>query len=90
MPNKEEVTFVVRKHLGVLSENTKGYTTEANIVSWNGYPPKLDIRQWTPETHRPMRGLTLSEHEAHRLYEALKNCFELGKEVTDAENPWLF
>ena len=88
--SKEEITCEVRKKLGVLSENMKGYTTEVNIISWNSYPPKLDIRQWTPEAHRPMKGLTLSEREARRLYDALKDCFENGKEVTDAENPWLF
>ncbi len=85
MPIKEEITCTVRKQLGVLSENMKGYTTEANIVSWNGYPAKLDIRQWTPETHRPMKGLNLTEHEARRLFEALKICFENG----NAENLWL-
>ncbi len=81
MFDSKEISFDVKKKLGILSVNPKGYTMEANIVSWNGFPAKLDLRQWTPDTHRPMKGITLSENEARKLSEALKDFFEREDEA---------
>ena len=72
----EKVTFEIRRILGVLSENPKtGWTKEANIVSWNNGPEKLDIREWNPEHDKMSRGITLAEGEAKLLKRMLDDLF---------------
>lgn len=39
----DEVYFEIREHIGVLKKKEGGWLKEANIVSWNGGVPKLDI-----------------------------------------------
>ena len=60
--------FEIVEELGVLSENTKGWRKELNLISWNGAAPKYDIRDWSPEHEKMGKGVTLSEEE----YESLK------------------
>lgn len=57
----------IRQKLGVLSENERGYTKEANVISWNDGPQKLDLREWSPE-HRARKGISLNDNEARTLY----------------------
>ena len=86
---KEEIRMEIIRPLGTLCENGRGFTTEVNILRWNDNDPKMDIRQWTPDSHHPMKGgVSLTEFQAMKLYEILKNYFEYGKEVTDANNPF--
>lgn len=49
----KEITSTITKPLAVLGENGKGYTKEANFVSWNGNAAKLDIREWHPKPSLP-------------------------------------
>lgn len=68
-----ELTFEIIDHIAVLSEGTKGWTKEVNIVSWNGRIPKVDIREWD-ETHEKMaKGITLSKQELTALKAWLEN-----------------
>ena len=62
-----EVTFEIVEHLGVLSEDTKGWQKEVNIVIWNGGAPKVDIRSWGEGHERMSRGITLTMDEADNL-----------------------
>lgn len=39
----KDITSTITKPLAVLGENSKGYTKEANFISWNGNAAKLDI-----------------------------------------------
>ena len=43
-----ELKYEIVEHLGVISENAKGWTKELNLVSWNDREPKYDIRDWAP------------------------------------------
>lgn len=70
---KDEITFAVHEHLGTLSTNKWGWTREVNLVSWNGNPAKLDIRNWNPEHTKMGRGLTFNGSETAYLYEILKD-----------------
>jgi len=72
MPDqKEEIKFEIVRELGVIGEGTRGWRKEINIVSWNGRPPKLDIRDWN-ETHEKMgKGVTLSGAETRMMLELL-------------------
>ena len=56
-------SYDVVKHIGVIGENNMGWTKEINIISWNGMPPKYDIREWSPDRERMSKGITLTEEE---------------------------
>jgi len=66
-----EVTFDIKEHIGVLSQQNKGWKKELNIVAWNNGAAKYDIRDWN-ENHQSMkRGITLNKEEAQTLVELL-------------------
>ncbi len=44
-----EIKYEIIEKLGILSESTKGWTKELNLISWNGSTPKYDIRDWSPD-----------------------------------------
>ena len=71
----KQITSEITKEIAVLSENDRGYTKEANFVSWNGNNAKLDIREWHPNHERCGKGVTLTEDEGRKLYEALKKIY---------------
>ena len=62
-----DVRYEIIKHIGNLSENSRGWTKELNTISWNGGIPKLDIRDWAPEHEKMGKGITLTEEEAEKL-----------------------
>ena len=66
-----ELKYEIVEHLGVISENAKGWTKELHLVSWNEREPKYDIRDWAPEHAKMGKGITLSADEAASLKEIL-------------------
>lgn len=66
-----EIKFEITKNIGVLSDTPKGWTKELNMVSWNDYPPKYDIREWDPEHVRMGKGLTFNKEEIKELRDLL-------------------
>lgn len=66
-----DIKFEIKDELGVISENTKGWTRELNLVSWNGAEPKYDLRDWAPDHEKMGKGITLSADEAQELYKIL-------------------
>ena len=69
-----DVKYEITKHIGVLSESSKGWTKELNLISWNGRDPKYDIREWSPEREKMGKGITLTVNELSelvRLYESM-------------------
>ena len=71
-----EINFEIKHHIGILSEGTKGWRKELNIISWNGREPKYDIREWAPEHEKMGKGTTLSNEEVKKLYELLTSIME--------------
>lgn len=71
-----EIKYEITESLGVLSENSRGWSKELNLVSWNDAAAKFDIREWSPEHEKMGKGVTLSEDEAKKLYEILKTKFD--------------
>ena len=67
-----DIKYEITKHIGVLSENAKGWKKELNLVSWNDRDPKYDIRDWAPEREKMGKGVTLSVEEIN----ALKNLLD--------------
>ena len=70
-----EIKFEIVKNIGVISESSKGWTKELNLISWNGREPKYDIRDWGPDHQKMGKGVTLTEDELKKLKEVL---FEVG------------
>ena len=62
-----DIKFEITKRIGVLSESTKGWTKELNMVSWNGRDAKFDIRDWSPDHEKMGKGVTLTHDEAKLL-----------------------
>ena len=77
-----ELKFEITEHLGVLSENAKGWTKELNLVSWNEREPKYDLREWNPYHTRMGKGLTLTEEEVNVL-RAILNGEELEDDIDE-------
>lgn len=66
--------FEIKERIAVLSESEDGkYTTEVNMISYNGAPAKLDIRKWNRAENRMKKGVTLNEDEADGLLNVLIN-----------------
>lgn len=68
--------YEIVEELGVISESSKGWTKELNLVSWNGAQPKYDIRDWAPDHQKMGKGITLTKDEALQLAELLNNITE--------------
>ena len=66
-----EIKFEIKETVGTLSEGSKGWKKELNLISWNDKEPKFDIRDWD-ETHQKMgKGVTLSVEELKKLRDLL-------------------
>ena len=63
--------YEIMEELGVLSTNQSGWTKELNLISWNGRPPKFDIRDWSPDHEKMGKGLTFSNEELQALQELI-------------------
>ena len=76
---KDTVTFEILEHLVSFGERKdSGWTKEANIVSWNGGVPKVDIREWDADHERMSRGVTLMETEAEALARVLTERYSIS------------
>ncbi|KUO50464.1 MAG: hypothetical protein APF76_07345 [Desulfitibacter sp. BRH_c19] len=62
-----EFKYEIVKSLGTLSESTKGWKKELNLISWNGREPKYDLREWDPQHEKMGKGVTLSAVELKEL-----------------------
>jgi hypothetical protein len=56
---KDEVTFEITEHIGVIAQYANNWTKELNKISWNGNNPKFDIRDWDEKHEHMSRGVTL-------------------------------
>ncbi len=61
-----EIKFEIIKNIGTLSESTKGWTKELNLISWNGRDPKYDLRDWDPDHEKMGKGVTLTQGSCKR------------------------
>ncbi|HAO6441941.1 TPA: hypothetical protein IQC91_001679 [Listeria monocytogenes] len=65
------IEYEIIEEIGVLSENARGWRKELNKVSWNGCPPKYDIRDWSEDHEKMGKGITLTDEEAEVLKKLL-------------------
>ncbi|MDD4669287.1 MAG: YdbC family protein, partial [Candidatus Methanomethylophilus sp.] len=66
-----EFKYEIVERIAVLSQSSKGWTKELNLVSWNERDPKYDVREWSPDGTKMGKGITLSNDEAAMLKKAL-------------------
>jgi hypothetical protein len=50
-----EIKFEIKETVGTLSQASKGWTKELNLISWNGKESKYDLRDWSLK-HEKMEG----------------------------------
>lgn len=61
------IKYEIVEHIGVLSENAKGWNKELNLISWNEREPKYDIRDWDDNHEKMGKGVTLTKDEIGEL-----------------------
>jgi hypothetical protein len=66
-----EFTYEIVEEIATLSQSSKGWTKELNLISWNEREPKYDIREWSPDRSKMGKGVTLSNEEVSILKKAL-------------------
>lgn len=66
-----DIKFEIEKDLGIISESSKGWSKELNLISWNGKEAKYDLRDWAPEHEKMGKGVTLSVDELKKLRDLL-------------------
>lgn len=66
-----EIRFDITREIGVLSEGSRGWRKEINLVSWNERQPKIDIRDWDEGRVKMGKGITLNKEELLKLKELL-------------------
>ncbi|MEJ8554166.1 YdbC family protein [Tepidibacter sp. Z1-5] len=65
------IKYEIKETIGQLSESSKGWIKELNLISWNDRDPKYDLRDWAPEHEKMGKGLTLSTEELKKLRDIL-------------------
>lgn len=68
-----EIKYELIKKVGNLSEASKSWRKEINLIAWNGREPKYDIRDWSPEGDKMGKGVTLSKDELKILRDILND-----------------
>lgn len=66
-----EIKFEIKENIGTLSQSSKGWNKELNLISWNGKEPKYDLRDWAPEHDKMGKGVTLTLEELKKLKDLL-------------------
>ena len=70
---KEEFSYEILEEVAVLSENARGWRKELNLISWNGRPPKFDLREWAADHEKMGKGITLTNEEFAELSKTIKS-----------------
>ena len=65
----KKIKFDIIKRLGVISDDK--FEIQFNYVSWNGESLKYEIRRWSKDGLKPMKGFSFSELQ--NIKKAIKN-----------------
>ncbi len=66
-----DIKYEIVEELAVISESSKGWTKELNLISWNDREAKYDIRDWSSNKEKMGKGITLTKEELMSLRDAL-------------------
>ena len=67
----EEIECTIVKSYGIFSRGIKFWDKEINLISWNGKPAKLDIRNWQRDHKKCGKGIAITREEAEELVKLL-------------------
>ncbi len=67
-----ELNYKIIRRIAVIKEESGGWETELNEISWNGAESKYDIRRWNADHTKMGKGITLTRPEAMNLLLALQ------------------
>lgn len=59
-----DITYKITRRIAVIKEESGGWATELNEVSWNGAESKYGIRRWNADHTKMGKGITLTKAEA--------------------------
>lgn len=68
-----DIKYEIKKELGTISQSSKGWGKELNLISWNDKEPKYDLREWAPGHEKMGKGVTLTAEELRALKDLLNN-----------------
>lgn len=71
-----DIKYEIEKELGTISESSRGWVKELNLISWNGREAKYDLRDWASDHEKMGKGITLTKEELKSL-KILLNSIEL-------------
>ena len=75
----KEFSYEIIEEIGTIgSPAASGWSTQLNLVSWNGREPKLDIRSWNEDHTRMGKGISLNMEEATQLAIFLGYYLQIG------------
>ncbi|MBU5484165.1 hypothetical protein KQI86_07470 [Clostridium sp. MSJ-11] len=66
-----DIKYEIKESLGTISESSKGWVKELNLISWNEKEAKYDIRDWDSEHKKMGKGVTLTVEELKKLKDIL-------------------
>ena len=67
------IKYNIEKEIGVISQSSKGWSKELNLVSWNDREAKYDIRDWDEDHQKMGKGITFTKEELKTLKELLNS-----------------
>ena len=67
----EDLKYEITQTIACISKEKGGWVKEINMVSWNGYTPKYDIRSWSQDHTKMGKGITLTHDEILTLKSVL-------------------
>ena len=71
MDEDEEIECDVIESYGKFSQGFRNWNKEVNLISWNGRPAKLDIRNWQRDHEKCGKGIAVTWEEAGELAKLL-------------------
>ena len=71
MDETKRIKFEIKQNIACLSAESRGWTKEINLVSWNGNEPKYDMRSWSADHSQMGKGITLTKEELTALRDVL-------------------
>lgn len=81
----KEFSYEIIEEIGTIGSPTaSGWSTQLNLVSWNGREPKLDIRSWNEDLTRMGKGVSLSKEDAKDLAVLLNSYLGLSEDDLDS------
>ena len=66
----DRTTYEIKAHIGTIAEREslgETWAKEVNLVSWNGRPAVIDVREWNSDHTQMKHGITLNDTEVDNL-----------------------